>query len=157
MIDKKIFEEQVNEYRSLISETPLYKGLDKVLDSKELLEKVIERNKCISEDWDKEDFEDGYEGITVDSVDCVVMELFAEQLIKNLIEEGFIWNEENEGWTVPEKYRKTKFAHITGEQNELTNYGIIWDVLPMNYDTCIREMISDIIDEVMYDKGMMEY
>jgi hypothetical protein len=157
MTDKKVFDEQVNEYRSLISETPLYKGLEKVLDSKELLEKVTERNKCISEDWDEEDKEDGYGGITVDSVDCVVMELFAEQLIENLIEEGFIWDKENEGWTVPEKYRKTKFTEITGEQKDLTNYGIVWDVLPMDFDTCIREMVSERIDEVMYDNGMMEY
>ena len=157
MIDKEVFDEQVNEYRSLISKTPLYKGLEEVLDSEELLEKVTERNQCISEDWDEEDKEDGYGGITVDGVDCVVMELFAEQLIKNLIEEGFIWNKENEGWSVPEKYRKAKFAEITGEQTELTNYGIVWDVLPMDFDTCIREMVSERIDEVMYDNGMMEY
>jgi hypothetical protein len=157
MIDKEVFDEQVNEYRSLISETPLYKGLEKVLDSEELLERVIERNECISEDWDEEDLKYGYGGITVDGVDCVVMELFAEQLIENLIEEGFIWDKENEGWSVPEKYRKVKFADITGEQTELTNYGIVWDVLPMDFDTSIREMVSERIDEVMYENGMMEY
>jgi hypothetical protein len=54
MIDKEAFDEQVNEYRSLINENSLYKGLEKVLDSEELLEKVIERNECISEDWDEE-------------------------------------------------------------------------------------------------------
>jgi len=157
MIDKEAFDEQVNEYRSLISENSLYKGLEKVLDSEELLEKVIERNECISEDWDEEDFEYGYGGITIDGVDCIVMEMFAEQLIKNLLEEGFIWNKENEYWTIPEKYRKTKFVHITGEQNELTNYGVVWDILPMDYDISIREMVSERIDEVMYENGMMEY
>ena len=152
MIKKEVFDEQVNEYRSLISETPLYKGLEKVLDSEKLLERVIERNECISEDWDEEDKEDGYGGITVDGVDCVVMELFAEQLIENLIEEGFIWDKENEGWTVPEKYINERNTDL-----ELTNYGIVWDVLPVSYDTCIREMVSERIDEVMYDNGMMEY
>lgn len=152
MLDKELFEEQVNEYRSLISETPLYKGLEQVLDSEELLEGVTERNECITEDWDEEDKEDGYGGITIDGVDCVIMKLFAEQLIENLIEEGFIWNKENEGWTVPEKYITEKNKDL-----ELTNYGIVWDILPMDFDTCIREMVSERIDEVMYDKGMMEY
>ena len=154
MIDKEAFDEQVNEYRSLISENSLYKGLEKVLDSKELLEKVIERNECISEDWDDEDKEDGYGGITVDGVDCVVMELFAEQLIENLLEEGFIWNKEKEYWTIPEKY---KGSILIGDENELTNYGVVWDILPMGYDTCIREMVSERIDEVMYENEMMEY
>ena len=62
MLDKEAFEEQVNEYRSLISETSLYKGLEQVLDSEELLEGVTERNECITEDWDEEDKEDGYGG-----------------------------------------------------------------------------------------------
>jgi hypothetical protein len=154
MIDKEVFDEQVNEYRSLISENSLYKGLEKVLDSEELLEKVIERNECISEDWDEEDKEDGYGGVTVDGVDCVVMELFAEQLIKNLLEEGFIWNKEDEYWTIPEKY---KGSTLIGDNNELTNYGVVWDILPMDYDTSIREMVSERIDEVMYENGMMEY
>jgi hypothetical protein len=154
MIDKEVFDEQVNEYRSLISENSLYKGLEKVLDSEELLEGVIERNECISEDWDDEDKEDGYGGITVDGVDCIVMELFAEQLIENLLEEGFIWNKENEYWTIPEKY---KGSTLIGDENELTNYGVVWDILPMTYDTSIREMVSERIDEVMYENGMMEY
>ena len=154
MIDKEVFDEQVNEYRSLISENSLYKGLEEVLDSEELLEKVIERNECISEDWDEEDKEDGYGGVTVDGVDCVVMELFAEQLIKNLLEEGFIWNKEDEYWTIPEKY---KGSTLIGDNNELTNYGVVWDILPMDYDTSIREMVSERIDEVMYENGMMEY
>jgi hypothetical protein len=154
MIDKEAFDEQVNEYRSLISENSLYRGLEKVLDSEELLEKVIERNKCISEDWDEEDFEDGYGGITVDGVDCIVMGMFAEQLIENLLEEGFIWNKEDEYWIIPEKYND---SILIGEENELTNYGIVWDILPMDYDTSIREMVSERIDEVMYENGMMEY
>ena len=152
MLDKELFEEQVNEYRSLISETPLYKGLEQVLDSEELLEGVVERNECITEDWDEEDKEDGYGGITIDGVDCVVMKLFAEQLIENLIEEGFIWDKEEECWTVPEKYITEKNKDL-----QLTNYGIVWDILPMDFDTCIREMVSERIDDVMYDKGMMEY
>jgi len=152
MLDKELFEEQVNEYRSLISETPLYKGLEQVLDSEELLEGVVERNECITEDWDEEDKEDGYGGITIDGVDCVVMRLFAEQLIENLIEEGFIWDKEEECWTVSEKYITEKNKDL-----QLTNYGIVWDILPMDFDTCIREMVSERIDDVMYDKGMMEY
>jgi hypothetical protein len=154
MIDKEAFDETVNEYRSLINENSLYKGLKEVLDSEELLEKVIERNECISEDWDDEDKEDGYGGITVDGVDCVVMELFAEQLIKNLLGEGFIWNKENEYWTIPEKYKE---SISIGDGNGLTNYGVVWDILPMDYDTCIREMVSERIDEAMYENGMMEY
>lgn len=152
MLDQKAFDEQVNEYRSLISETPLYKGLEQVLDSKELLEKVTERNECITEDWGDEDREYGYGGVTIDGVDCVVMELFAEQLIQNLIEEGFIWDKEDESWTVPKKY-------ITGENQDLqlTNYGIVWDILPMDFDTCIREMVSERINDEMYNQEMINY
>jgi hypothetical protein len=158
MIKKEVFDEQVNEYRSLISETPLYKGLEKVLDSEELLELVEQRIQDYKEECEEEgEFERYVMGTIIDSVDIFVMKLFAEQLIENLIEEGFIWDKENEGWTVPEKYRKAKFAEITGEQTELTNYGIVWDMLPMDYDTSIREIVSEKIDEVMYDNGMMEY
>jgi len=73
-----------------------------------------------------------------------------------LIKNKFVWNKEDEVWTVPKKFRKTKYVDITGEQNELTNYGIIWDILPMDYDTCVREMISDIIDSQMVIMGLME-
>jgi hypothetical protein len=156
--NEKVFKEQVGEYFSLINETPLYKGMEKVLLSKKLLEEVIERNECLLEDCEEEgeELNDYIEGITVDSVDCIVMELFGEKLIKNLIKNKFVWNEENETWIVPKKFRKTKYVDITGEQMELTNYGIIWDILPMDYDTCVREMISDIIDSQMVIMGLME-
>jgi hypothetical protein len=84
------------------------------------------------------------------------MELFSKKLIKNLIKNKFIWDKENEGWIVPKKFRKTKYVDITGEQNALTNYGIVWDILPMDYDTCIREIISERIDDQMIIMGLME-
>jgi len=153
MIKKEVFDEQVNEYRSLISETPLYKGLEKVLDSKELLELVEQRIQDYKEECEEEgEFERYVMGTIIDSVDIFVMKLFAEQLIENLIEEGFIWNKDTEGWTVPEEYVSERNADL-----ELTNYGIVWDMLPMDYDTSIREIVSEKIDEVMYDNGMMEY
>jgi hypothetical protein len=156
--NEKVFKEQVGEYFSLINETPLYKGMEKVLLSKKLLKEVIERNECLLEDCEEEgeDLENYISGITVDSVDCIVMELFAKKLIKNLIKNKFIWDKENEGWIVPKKFKKTKYIDITGEQNELTNYGIVWDILPMDYDTCIREMISERIDDQMVIMGLME-
>ena len=156
--NEKVFKEQVGEYFSLINETPLYKGMEKVLLSKKLLKEVIERNECLLEDCEEEgeELENYISGLTVDSVDCIVMELFSEKLVKNLIKNKFVWNKEDETWIVPNKFRKTKFIHITGEQTELTNYGIVWDILPMDYDTCIREMISDRIDDQMIIMGLME-
>lgn len=156
--NEKVFKEQVGEYFSLINETPLYKGMEKVLLSKKLLKEVIERNECLLEDCEEEgeELNNYIEGITVDSVDCCVMELFAEKLVKNLIKNKFIWDKENEGWIVPKKFKKTKYVDITGEQNALTNYGIVWDILPMDYDTCIREIISERIDDQMIIIGLME-
>jgi hypothetical protein len=156
--NKEMFKEQVGEYFSLINETPLYKGMEKILLSKKLLKEVIERNECLLEDCEEEgeELENYISGLTIDSVDCIVMELFGKKLIKNLIKNKFVWNEEDEVWTVPKKFRKGKFVNITGEQMELTNYGIVWELLPMDYDTCVREMISDNIDSQMVIMGLME-
>ena len=156
--NEKVFKEQVGEYFSLINETPLYKGMEKVLLSKELLKEVIERNEDLLEDSEEEgeELENYIIGLTVDSVDAIVMEMFSEKLIKNLIKNKFVWDKENESWKVPKKFRKTNYVDITGEQKYLTNYGIVWDVLPMDYDTCVREMISDNIDYRMDLMGMME-
>ena len=156
--NEKVFKEQVGEYFSLINETPLYKGLEKVLLSKKLLKEVIERNECILEDCEEEgeELENSIVGLTIDSVDYCVMELFSKKLIKNLIENDFKWNKEEEIWKVPKKFRKTNYVEITGEQKYLTNYGIVWDVLPMDYDTCVRESISDNIDYRMREMGLME-
>ena len=73
-----------------------------------------------------------------------------------MIENDFKWNKEEEIWKVPKKFRKTNYVEITGEQKYLTNYGIVWDVLPMDYDTCVRESISDNIDYRMREMGLME-
>ena len=156
--NEKVFKEQVGEYFSLINETPLYKGMEKVLLSKKLLKEVIERNEDLLEGSEEEgeELENYIEGLTVDSVDTIVMEMFSEKLIKNLIKNKFVWDKENESWNVPSKFRKTKYVDITGEQMELTNYGIVWDILPMDYDTCIREIISDNIDYRMDLMGLME-
>ena len=156
--NEKVFKEQVGEYFSLINETPLYKGMEKVLLSKELLKEVIERNEDLLEGSEEEgeELENYIIGLTVDSVDAIVMEMFSEKLIKNLIKNKFVWDKENESWKVPKKFRKTNYVDITGEQKYLTNYGIVWDVLPMDYDTCVREMISDNIDYRMDLMGMME-
>jgi hypothetical protein len=149
--NEKVFKEQVGEYFSLINETPLYKGLEKVLLSKKLLREVIERNEDLLEGCEEEgeELEDYITGLTVDSVDYCVMDLFSEKLIKNLIKNDFKWKEETESWKVPKKFRKTKYVGITGEQKYLTNYGIVWELLPMDYDTCVREGISDNIDYAM--------
>ena len=149
--NKEMFKEQVGEYFSLINETPLYKGMEKVLLSKKLLKEVIERNECLLEDCEEEgeELENYIAGLTIDSVDYCVMNLFKKKLIKNLIKNKFIWDEEYEGWIVPKKFRKGKYFEITGEQNMLTNYGIVWELLPMDYDTCVREGISDNIDYAM--------
>lgn len=156
--NKEMFKEQVGEYFSLINETPLYKGLEKVLLSKKLLKEVIERNESLLEDYEEEgeDLENVIAGLTVDSVDYCVMELFSKKLIKNLIKNGFEWKQENELWKVPKKFRKTKYVEITGEKKYLTNYGIVWDILPMDYDTCVRESISDNIDSRMVLMGLKE-
>ena len=68
--NEKVFKEQVGEYFSLINETPLYKGLEKVLLSKKLLKEVIERNECILEDCEEEgeELENSIVGLTIDSV-----------------------------------------------------------------------------------------
>jgi hypothetical protein len=157
MVKQEIFNEAINEYRSLISETPLYKGLEQVLDSEELKQLVENRYQEIETEYKEEgydDFEECSSGTIYDSVDIFVMQLFAKQFIQNLINEGFTWDKKNECWDVPEK-TQTKFANITGKRSQLTNYGIIWDVTPKDYDTCIREAVSSQIDDAMVEMKMM--
>ena len=129
--------ERINEYRELISENSLYNGLELVLDSQVLIDKVEELVEELMEDMDDEDKIEFYDGYVVDSVDVIIMEEFVNQLVLNMLSEGFVWDG-TECWSIPSKYVNEKNSEL-----DLTCYGIVWDILPMDFDTSVRERVSD--------------
>ena len=129
--------ERINEYRELISENSLYNGLELVLDSQVLIDKVEELVVELMEDMDEEDKIEFYDGYVVDSVDVIIMEEFVDQLVLNMLSEGFVWDGK-ECWSIPSKYVNEK-----NDKFDLTCYGIVWDILPMDFDTSVRERVSD--------------
>ena len=129
--------ERINEYRELISENSLYNGLELVLDSQVLIDKVEELVVELMEDMDEEDKIEFYDGYVVDSVDVIIMEEFVDKLVLNMLSEGFVWDGK-ECWSIPSKYVNEK-----NDKFDLTCYGIVWDILPMDFDTSVRERVSD--------------
>jgi hypothetical protein len=139
---KMVFDEKIqDDYKPLIGTDPIYDGLEKVLNSPELLQKVTEWVNNMLEDEDDEEIEDMTGAYTSDAVDYEIMKAFAPQLAKNLIKVGFTYDKNDDIWAVPEKYsNKTNYK-------ELTSYGIIWDIWNVDYDTSPREAISDYLQD----------
>lgn len=128
-------------YDELIGTNPIYNGLDQVLNDPKLFSNVMENVNDIMDDNDYEDEEERAEsepGYVVDFTDRVIMSEFASQLVRNLLDLGFTYDSDEDTWTVPQQYQD-------GGRNNLTSYGIIWDVWGVDYDTNVREGIGDIL------------
>jgi hypothetical protein len=139
---KSIFDEKVqDDYKPLIGTDPIYDGLEEVLNSPETFQKVTEWVKDQIES-SGEDFEEGEEeGFASDATDYMIMRAFAPRLVQNLLKAGFIYNKDEDYWTVPEDYSSKT------DSDELTSYGIIWDIWDVDYDTSPRELISQFLEE----------
>ena len=128
-------------YSELIGTSPIYNGLDQVLADPKLFDTIMENVNDVMNDNEYDDEEDraGSElGYVVDFTDRAIMEAFAPQLIQNLLDLGFTYDSDEDNWTVPQQYQ------VDGQDN-LTSYGIIWDIWGVNYDTSVRESIGDIL------------
>jgi len=139
---KSIFDEKVqDDYKPLIGTDPIYDGLEEVLNSPETFQKVTEWVKDQIESYG-EDFEEGEEeGFASDATDYMIMRAFAPRLAQNLLKVGFTYDEGEDSWMVPEDYSSKT------DSEELTSYGIIWDIWDVDYDTSPREIISQFLEE----------
>jgi hypothetical protein len=139
---KSTFDEKVqDDYKPLIGTDPIYDGLEEVLNSPETFQKVAEWVKDQFES-SGEDLEEGDEaGYASDATDYMIMEAFAPRLVQNLLKVGFTYTpgDRDGDWAVPEDYsNKTDYE-------ELTSYGIIWDIWDVDYDTSPREIVSQFL------------
>jgi len=138
-----IFDERIqDEYKPLIGTDPIYGGLEKVLNSPKLFQKVTEWvNDMLENEDDEDDIDDTTKGYASDATDYKIMETFAPYLAKNLIKVGFTYNKNKDIWTVPKNYLdKTN-------DKELTSYGIIWEIWGVDYDTSPREIIGEYLQD----------
>jgi hypothetical protein len=136
-------------YDELVGTNPIYSGLDQVLSNPKLFNNVMEIVNDVMDDNDYEDEEEQAEskpGYVVDFTDRTIMTMFAPQLIQNLLDLGFTYDSDEDNWTIPQQYQ------VDGHDN-LTSYGIIWDVWGVDYDTNVRESIGDILRDAAEELG----
>lgn len=82
-----------------------------------------------------------------DATDRIIMEIFTPRLIQNLIKVGFTYDRNEDSWTVPENYSNKT------DSNELTSYGIIWDIWDVDYDTSPREFIGEFLADAAQEQA----
>lgn len=138
---KQIFDEKVQEeYKPLVGTDPIYDGLEEVLNSPKTFQDVVDGVNDTISSYDDEDLDpELIPSFTADTVDFTIMGEFAPRLVKNLLAVGFKYDSDDESWTIPEKY--------IVDDEMLTSYGIIWDIWGVDYDTSIREIVSDYLEE----------
>ena len=127
-----------DEYLSLINTgNVIYNGLDEVLKNSELKEKIFNDayDRIADEDFGSEEERyDDFQGSVIDEIDYNIMAEFAPQLARNLLTAGFKYDSDEDMWTSP-------------DANQFTSYGIIWDIWGVDYDTSVRETISEYLED----------
>jgi len=127
-----------DEYLSLINTgNVIYNGLDEVLKNPELKEKIFNDayDRIADEDFGSEEERyDDFQGSVIDEIDYNIMAEFAPQLARNLLTAGFKYDSDEDMWTSP-------------DANQFTSYGIIWDIWGVDYDTSVRETISEYLED----------
>jgi hypothetical protein len=135
----KLWDEHItDDYLSLINtNNVIYDGLDKVLKDPKLKEKIFNNayDRIADEDFeDEEERYNDFQGSVIDEIDYSIMAEFAPQLARNLLTAGFKYDSDEDMWTSP-------------KSNQFTSYGIIWDVWGVDYDTSVRETISEYLEQ----------
>jgi hypothetical protein len=127
------------------SGNPIYNGLMDVLNSKELMDDInwtkeasIENNE--EDGGDEDDWESEFEY----KLGGVVLSRFGEQYIKNLLDNGFTYNSDEETWTVPDS-QKDNFG-----SEEISTINII-DKFDTSDGVFLDSMASDFIDNYPND------
>jgi hypothetical protein len=136
----QIFNETKEEYDNLVGTDPIYKGLEIILNDSSLYEDIL---KTVEEEleeyeYDEEEKEEYRPGLVEDYTNYTIMEKFAPTFIYNLLDAGFTYNKSEDEWTISQQYQ------VDGYES-LTSYGIIWDILGIDFDTNPRERIGDIL------------
>jgi hypothetical protein len=135
----KLWDKQItDDYLSLINtNNVIYDGLDKVLKDPKLKEKTFNEayNRIVDEDFESEEERyNDFQGSVIDEIDYNIMAEFAPQLARNLLTAGFKYDSDEDMWTSP-------------DANQFTSYGIIWDIWGVDYDTSVRETISEYLED----------
>ena len=152
---KKDFDNYLKDYENLKGKDLIYKGIEELLDNSELREKLF--NECLEEskelieygEWDN----DMFNFIFSDRIDIKVMDWFFDKLVNNLLEKGFKFELEDE-WEVI-WYNNNNVLNKKGEEflyKELYSYGVICELWGIDYDTDVRELISERLDRFIIDK-----
>ena len=121
-----------------VNGSELYEGIFEVINklenNDEFWDNIINE---INEDFDDED-ENYRNMILVDSVDRLIFNEFKYKFKDNLIKLGYKFDTDDESWDIKNKNNNNEM---------LTCYGVIWDYW-VDLDTCVRESIGDIFEEV---------
>ena len=121
-----------------VNGSELYEGIFEVINklenNDEFWDNIINE---INEDFDDED-ENYRNMILVDSVDRLIFNEFKYKFKDNLIKLGYKFDIDDESWDIKNKNNNNEM---------LICYGVIWDYW-IDLDTCVRESIGDIFEEV---------
>jgi hypothetical protein len=135
-----------NEWKELVDKHPeLYKGLKEAIQSPQFSKGIKEYQEEFRQ-WYKDDGDDDVteeeyvEMFTWDFYNRVVIAIWGKTFIKNLLDNGFTYDSDDDSWTAPDKY-------VTRLQDRhLTNYGIVWEFFP-DLDTSARESVGEYLEE----------
>ena len=132
----------------------LYKGLENALSSQQFIDGMDELKTQFKNEYhedpslaDDDYTEDEFvEYMINDFSSRVILDVWGNQFIKNLFDAGFVYNSDDESWTLPdESYMDPIFKDMN-----VTNYGLIW-LLWYDLDTSPRESLSDYFNEIVND------
>lgn len=151
--------ERKNEYLKISNSKPIYIGLNKAINNptvnKNAIDNILEFVESLNEDGDEDYIPDTLAGQAPVFFDYEIMENFAPQFVQNLYDLGFKFDN-NEGiWIIPDDYYNKLSSSDQKEYSdkEITSYGIIWDLFDIDYDTDIRETISDYLNNAALENA----
>jgi hypothetical protein len=135
-------------FNEIDSNDILYRGFKETVDSPQVNNDIADSLIDIIEEDSSNDEENIVDTIT-DYTNIIthfrVMDNFAPQLVKNLLDAGFTYNKTEDEWTIPDD-RYNNLSDIEKEMYDdkiATSYGIIWNFWGIDYDTSDREAVSD--------------
>ena len=139
------------DWKDKVNKNPeLYKGLKEAMQSpqfsKGIKDLTDQFTNSYREEPDEDISEEEYVGRWVwEFYFLKIIAIWGKTFIKNLFDNGFTYNRNNESWTVPDKY-----SNQWRNENELTGYGLIWKVFPI-MDTDTRERVGEYFEEFCQD------
>jgi hypothetical protein len=124
----------------------LYRGLRQTVNSSQVDNDIADSLLDMAEvevDNDEEDIVDTITDYANMMTHFRIMDRFAPQLVKNLLDAGFTYDKTEDKWTIPNDRYLDDMNKPRYDDKTATSYGIIWDFWGVDYDTSDRESISD--------------